>query len=496
MFFSAKSKLKHLVINGSEDGLALTSVEAECNGVHVYGSRYGVVVSNATVSFSDCVFSSSPRFGAGINLSSPSKVVLTRCLIVGGQYGIISHSAQHWLKITDCTIRNITADAIHLEHSNTETTTPATLLLHRNLFSDNSRAVHVDHNVGIDILVEATDNVIESASVNAGNQENGISVSGFYINLEAVGTQAHVTLQGNTFRDLPHSAVNLSRCYGSPLLGNHSTVVIGNNLTRISQTAVVIQCADTAATLIQSNTFLQNIMNVGPSCLYISSGDVGNRSSIELRIDRNDFRENSGTNVGRIVKSGNPSLSPGGVSGLSEFVSNTLADNFPRDSAIYSEYPDLRMHFNTFSNQRARFELRAGFPADQVANCTFNWWGVSTEDGIATRIFDHSDLSSVGSVAYVPFLNFSLFSCAQLSDCSGHGSCIYHDTCLCDAGWSGSNCSAQSCADVYDCSGHGQCEGPNLCRCDSGWLQPDCSSASCIQQSNCSNRGVCSSPNV
>jgi len=484
-------------MNGSEDGLALASVEVECNGVHVYSSRYGVSVSSATVNFRDCTFSGSSMNGAGINLDSPSTVVLTRCLITDSNYGIMSHSAWHSLNITDCTFRNNSADAIRLIHSSyTNTIIPATLLLHRNLFSDNSRAVHVHQHVGIDILVEAVDNVIESVSVNSENKENGISVSGVYVNLAAAGSRAHVTLQRNVFRNLPHSAVSISRCYHFPLLANHSTAVIGNNFTGLSQTAVVIHCADAAATLIQKNTFLHNKMDIGSSCLNISVGEVGNRESIELRIDHNEFYENSGTFIGWILRSEHSRISPDGVSSLSEFVSNTLVDNVPQDSTIYSEYSGLRMHFNTFSNQRARYELRVGFPADQTANCTLNWWGVATEVGIATRIFDHSDITSVGSVEYVPFLNSSQFDCTELSDCSGHGSCIYHDTCLCDAGWTGVDCSEYSCVDVYDCSNHGSCVGPILCHCDSGWLQPDCSRASCILQNNCSDHGVCSLPNV
>ena len=472
----------------------LESVEAECNAVRIHGSQHGVVVTNSTVVFTDYVFSGSPvhryRFGAGINLVNPSTVVLTRCLIVGSTYGVVTRSVQQSLNITDCSFINNTASAIHLVHSDTEADTPATLLLHRNLFSGNSRAVHIVQSVGIDVLVEAADNIIESGSVNEVSEVSS-TVSGIYINLRDVGSRARVTLQKNTFRNLPYPAVSISRCHDSPLLSNRSTSVTENNFTRISHSAVVIRCMDTADTLIQGNTFLQNRVHLGSSCLNLSSRAVGSRSSVELRINRNEFRENSGTYIGRIV-----GVSAGEVSTLSEFVSNTLVDNLARDSTIYSEYPDLNMHFNTFSNQRARFELRVGFPSDQVANCTFNWWGVSGEAGIARRIFDHSDMASVGSVLYVPFLNSSQFSCAELSDCSGHGSCVYQDTCLCDAGWSGLDCSAYSCIDVYDCSSRGRCVGPNLCQCDSGWLQPDCSTASCVLQRNCSSRGVCSLPNV
>ena len=486
-------------MNGSEDGLTLESAEADCNNVHVHGSRYGVSITNATVNFRDCTFSGSPVNGAGINLDSPSTVTLTRCLVVDSKYGIMTHykSTWHSLNITDCTFRNNTADAIRLVHWYAHSVIPATLLLYRNLFSDNSRAVHIHHRYRrINVLVEAVDNVIESAPVNAENQASGISVSGVYVNLAAAGSHAHVKLQGNVFRNLPHSAVSISRCYRFPLQANHTTTLIGNSFTDLSQTAVVIQCADAAATLIRNNTFLQNKMDVGSSCLNISFGEVGNRESIALRIDRNKFQENSGTHIAWILRSERSRISSDGISSFSEFVSNTLVDNVPQDSTIYSEYSDLRMHFNTFSNQRARYELQVGFPADQTSNCTLNWWGVATEVGIAARILDHSDIPSVGSVVYVPFLNSSQFDCTELSDCSGHGSCIYHDTCLCDAGWSGVDCSAYSCVDVYDCSNHGRCVGPSLCRCDSGWLLPDCSRASCILQNNCSDHGVCSLPNV
>jgi len=486
-------------MDGSEYGLSLGFLEAELNDVDVHSSRYGVMVSNATVNFNDCTFSCSPSSGSGIILASPSTIALTRCLIVGNNYGIISNSAHHTLNVTDCTFRKNSASAIHLSHSYIgAVTSPATLLLHRNLFSDNLRAVHVEQNVAIHVHVEAVDNVVESASVNADVQQNGIPVSGVYVNLAAAGNQARITLQRNSFRNLPHSAVSISRCYRFPLLqANQSTAVIGNNFTSISQTAVVIQCAETATTLIQSNTFLQNEMNAaGPSCLNISSREADSRSSVELRIDHNDFRENSGTYIASLTSEHSSSPRDVVVSNLSEFVSNTLVDNTARDSTVYSEYSGLPMHFNTFSNQRARFELRVGFPSDQAANCTFNWWGVGTADGIATRIFDRSDMASVGSVVYVPFLNYSQFDCDELSDCSGHGSCVYDDTCVCDVGWSGVDCSSYSCLDVYDCSNHGQCVGPNLCRCDSGWLPPDCSRASCALQTNCSSRGVCSLPNV
>jgi len=485
-------------MNGSEDGLLLASAEAECNDVHIDGFRYGVQLSNATVNFSDCTLSSISD--SAILLHSASTIALTGCVVAGGQYGINSHSTQHSLNITDCSFTNNTAAGIHLDDFYsvyTDAVTSAILTLHRNRFYGNARAVHFRQNVEVDVLVEATENVIEAGST---SDENDISVSGIYVDLEKVGSKAHLILRGNAFRNLPYSAVSFSRCHDSPSLGNHSTSVTGNNFTSVYRTAVAIACADATATLIQGNTFLQNRMNVGSSCLNISStAEIGNNSSAELRVESNEFRENGGTYVVMVIRSGHSSLSsPGGVPRISEFVSNTLVDNFPDDSAIYSENSDLRMHYNEFSNKKTPFELRVGFPTNEVANCTLNWWSVNTEVGIASRIFDHSDSTGVGSVLFVPFLNTSSFqfSCLSLSECSGHGACIYVDVCLCDAGWSGLDCSEFSCVDVYGCSNRGRCVGPNLCQCTSGWLQPDCSRASCLLRNNCSNRGVCSLPNV
>ncbi len=67
--------------------------------------------------------------------------------------------------------------------------------------------------------------------------------------------------------------------------------------------------------------------------------------------------------------------------------------------------------------------------------------------------------------------------CGSVNDCSGHGACIGPDLCLCDEGWSGSDCGTVSCAALQDCSGHGVCASPNECVCDPGWAAADCSFA-------------------
>lgn len=62
--------------------------------------------------------------------------------------------------------------------------------------------------------------------------------------------------------------------------------------------------------------------------------------------------------------------------------------------------------------------------------------------------------------------------------CFQRGVCI-GQTCLCDEGWEGDDCSAFHCNNVNHCGGHGVCFGPNQCKCDPGWTGKACSSSYC-----------------
>ncbi len=94
------------------------------------------------------------------------------------------------------------------------------------------------------------------------------------------------------------------------------------------------------------------------------------------------------------------------------------------------------------------------------------------------------------------------------SVCSGNGYCnlggfSLNGTCNCKAGYAGVNCQLTSCfgksgeaANV--CSGNGQCVGPDTCVCNEGFDGEDCSTPihSCYgyfanDVNVCSGRGVC-----
>ena len=81
----------------------------------------------------------------------------------------------------------------------------------------------------------------------------------------------------------------------------------------------------------------------------------------------------------------------------------------------------------------------------------------------------------------------SLESCPN--ECSGNGVCL-SGSCLCDAGFSGVDCSVST-ACPNDCSGNGVCFSGS-CFCNAGFSGADCSSSSSSCPNNCSGHGVCS----
>ncbi len=92
------------------------------------------------------------------------------------------------------------------------------------------------------------------------------------------------------------------------------------------------------------------------------------------------------------------------------------------------------------------------------------------------------------------------------SVCSGHGACTARDRCECSDGYSGEDCSLNICYGVESnddvvCSGNGDCVAPNACECDTGYNGDDCSIVTCFRKwsnesSVCSGHGQCVAPNT
>jgi Notch-like protein len=98
------------------------------------------------------------------------------------------------------------------------------------------------------------------------------------------------------------------------------------------------------------------------------------------------------------------------------------------------------------------------------------------------------------------------FSSEHASACSGQGVCIAPDTCACTAGFTGTFCEQPVCnglsgADAGVCSGQGSCVAPDTCACydtavytGSDCELPVCNFLSSTDPSVCSGHGVCVAP--
>ena len=88
-------------------------------------------------------------------------------------------------------------------------------------------------------------------------------------------------------------------------------------------------------------------------------------------------------------------------------------------------------------------------------------------------------------LASVTPLRAASLSC--LNECSHHGECS-DGVCVCEAAFTGNDCSLDSCGVGNTCSTHGSCHD-FACKCDSGWTGFDCSQQRC--PNDCFNRGDC-----
>jgi hypothetical protein len=108
-----------------------------------------------------------------------------------------------------------------------------------------------------------------------------------------------------------------------------------------------------------------------------------------------------------------------------------------------------------------------------------------------------------------------------LRGCFNGGTCVAPNTCTCAPGWEGDDCSLPICnfttgtvwrgetsefnatappdrygrVPVYrTCANGGNCTRPNTCLCEKGWAGPDCTTPLCVQQ--CQNGGTCVAPDT
>lgn len=129
-----------------------------------------------------------------------------------------------------------------------------------------------------------------------------------------------------------------------------------------------------------------------------------------------------------------------------------------------------------------------------TCTCQSGWGGVDcTIPTCTTPCGDNKVCTAPDSCTCKPGYEGDDCDTPQCSqECHNGGSCSYPDTCNCPQGWFDSNCTTPVC--TITCGNGGNCVAPDVCQCPTEWTGPDCRTPVCVQ--TCENDGFCVAPNT
>ena len=271
--------------------------------------------------------------------------------------------------------------------------------------------------------------------------------------------ETNLLVENNTFSDLRRSALYVSFYERH----SHPTMITNNTFLRVKGVQIEIRSADYAILTVENNQFLNNQPSATTAGIYVQFDDI-----MCGRINRNEFRNNSGTNVIYVTLNQEASYSD-----TLDITYNLFDDNVASQAVIVTNTELCTVTGNLFSNVLSTFDLLVTFD-DNNLTAPYNWWGAANEDHVRRRIWDKTDESNLGLVLYEPFLTKSEISCSEVGNCWGHGLCVLPNMCECQSGWTGPECNQFTCVEYFNCHSLGVCVGPNMCECDDGRMAPDC----------------------
>lgn len=463
-------------INTSVHGVCVTDALI-LNNVVIEYAVHGLFFSGSDMSVTSSYFRSSGDAPL-VSLSDVTNVALTNCSFQSADVAIDVTSA-NGLTVQQCSFYdNNIGIRVQLSFN-----IPVDIL--RNIFDGNYVAIIAQ------LQSNGRLNIVNNIIMNSLDQWwYSRETSGLYALLSSECT---LNVRGNELSNLRGCGLNIVR---DADYGLAKVWISGNSFHNISSTGLTMTNTGGTITSIEDNKFAWNTCQMCPSALSLTVNIPSDGVRGDLGVSFNQFTGNSGSYIVYVAVDSIVVTSGPNVPNLF-FTYNTLSDNVASSAVMYSEYSFFDVVFNIFSNPKSTFEFKVGFAINLRENCTDNWWIATNSTEVEKRIFDQNDNTSLGIAEYEPFLKTLQFSCAAVSECSRHGSCIFQDVCQCDDGWKGPDCSQVSCSSARECNGHGVCVGPNVCNCTTGWTGADCSSSTCYQVNNCSSqiRGTCIAPN-
>ena len=451
--------MNYFDIDGIEHELAIYPDNIALANCRISGNKYGLYVySSGTVKVERCIFT---RNTYAVRWSvSHVRIAFLDCEFSSNTYGIAGIYSEDVL-ISNCRFSETSNIAFYIESGGRGRVT-----VQSSLFQGNYYSIHMD--IGYPNVTRIRGNTFRNQTYNVA------------VNVEIGETD--LLVENNTFVDLPDGALKV---YQDRKHTTKHTMISNNTYTRIRGIPIYVFNADYVNVTVEKNAILNNQPSGKTAGIYMYF-----KYEMAGRIRLNDFRNNSGTNVVKLYLKRHSSA----YTHKLDVTSNLFYDNVASQAVFVTNSELCSVTWNMFSNVLSSYDFLVTFGSNNLT-APFNWWGAADDYHVARRIWDQSDDPNLGRVLYEPVLTRNETPCEEVANCSGHGVCVRRNTCHCQSGWTGTECSQFTCADVGNCQDRGVCVRPNVCDCESGWVAPDCVQASCYDRNNCSGHGICVGPN-
>ena len=451
--------MNYFDIDGIGHELAIYQDNIELANCRISGNNYGLnVYSSGTVKVERCIFTRNTHAVRW----SVSRVIIAflDCEFrsnTNGMAGIYSED----IMISNCRFSETSNQALYIVSGGRGRVTVQNSLFQRNYYSIYMRTRYPG-------VTRIRGNTFR-------NETHSVAV---YLKIG----ETDLLVENNTFVDLPYGALKV---YHNYRYATTHTIVSNNTYSRIRGIPIYIINPDYVNVTVETNSILNNQPSDKTAGIYM---DFQGKMSGRIRL--NDFRNNSGTNVVMLHLRQHSSA----YTHKLDVTSNLFYDNVASQAVFVTNSELCSVTWNMFSNVLSSYDFLVTFGSNNLT-APFNWWGAADGYQVARRIWDQSDNQNLGRVLYEPVLTRNETPCEEVANCSGHGVCVRHNTCHCQSGWTGTECSQFTCTDVGNCQDRGVCVGPNVCDCESGWVAPDCVQASCYDRNNCNGHGICVGPN-
>ncbi|XP_048249484.1 uncharacterized protein LOC124117058 [Haliotis rufescens] len=437
--------------------------------VSILDSQRGIVVQTPTVRLSNCHINNTESAGIMIQTDSID-IDLNGTVVEHGR------STGIWVKVSK---------RFRLRNGTTQHNQGSGIILSGNMSSTTVENMNIINNTlhGLETQLNRLKDATMLEIKHNKFVDHVWEGSGLKLN-KSLQLNTMVVLEQNTFSNNGKSMD--VRLHSDSDIYNNNRCIIRGNIFKLTGPVSMYSEYDTSV-FIEDNTFKNSFG--GDKCFFavdIHNTRNGGRTQ-NISLSTNSFQNITGQCV-VYVKSTKSQFN-------GTLTYNQIFNSPTSEATVMLNSKNVSLHYNTFDNPGADYELKILLTGEEEINAEQNWWGSADPAIVRERILDKDLDQRLLRVDFLPILTEN-FDCSGVKNCSDKGECVRPNGCRCDAGWAGVDCSDFDCSGVGNCNGNGFCIGPNMCDCTLGWEGLSCVLATCHEVNDCGGdeRGYCVLP--